>query len=275
MSVQKIAAFTMDGAGGNPAGVMICATLPPATEMQRIAAEVGFSETVFAAREGDLFRTRYFAPEAEVPFCGHATIALGAALGAAYGAGVYALTLNAAQITVEAYQEGGVWGARLTSPGTSWRAVSDAILSEACALFGISAGDLDPALPPALTNGGAEHLVLPLASEAHLRAMAYDFDAGAAFMQTHGLVTINLIWREKAHRIHARNAFAGHGVYEDPATGAAAAALTGYLRDAKIGAEPFEVIQGVDMGVPSRVLVAACKGTGAPVKVAGLTRSLA
>ncbi|PWE35738.1 hypothetical protein DD563_07075 [Pelagicola sp. LXJ1103] len=106
MSLQKIAAFAMDGAGGNPAGVMICTALPPPAEMQRIAAEVGFSETVFAAREGDTFRTRYFAPEAEVPFCGHATIALGAALGQAYGGGTYALTLNAAEITVEAYEEG-------------------------------------------------------------------------------------------------------------------------------------------------------------------------
>ena len=48
--------------------------------MQRIAAEVGYSETAFAMRDGDRWRVRYFSPEAEVPFCGHATIALGAAL---------------------------------------------------------------------------------------------------------------------------------------------------------------------------------------------------
>jgi len=148
------------------------------------------------------------------------------------------------------------------------------MLSEACALFGTRAGDLDTAVPPALTNGGAQHLVLPLAHEAELRAMAYDFDAGAAFMQTHGLVTINLIWRESTTRIHARNAFAGHGVYEDPATGAAAAALAGYLRDANLGVAPFEVIQGADMGAASRLMVAAREGAGAPVEVAGLTRPL-
>ncbi|QIE46724.1 PhzF family phenazine biosynthesis protein [Pseudohalocynthiibacter aestuariivivens] len=274
MTVQKIASFTLDGAGGNPAGVLIAAVLPPDDEMQRIAAEVGFSETAFAAPQGDGFRVRYFAPEAEVPFCGHATIALGAALGAAYGAGAYDLTLNEAMISVLAYEDAGAWGARLTSPPTSYRAVSDQTLAAFCTLFGLKIGDLAPDLPPVLANGGAEHLILPLAHAALLQDMAYDFDAGAALMQQHGLVTVDLIWRERADLIHARNAFAGHGVYEDPATGAAAAALAGYLRDSGVHADLFEVIQGVGMGMPSRLHVAACAGSGAPVEVAGLTRLL-
>jgi len=86
------------------------------------------------------------------------------------------------------------------------------LLAKACALFGISASDLDPELPPALTHGGAEHLALALSREALLRAMSYEFGAGAALMQAHGLVTINLIWRAHPGRIHARNAFAGHSV---------------------------------------------------------------
>lgn len=272
MTVQKLAAFTSDGKGGNPAGVMIAGALPPDEEMQAIAARIGFSETVFAKPEGSGFRARYFAPEAEVPFCGHATIALGAALGAAYGEGVYALALNTADITVAAYADGDAWGARLVSPGTSWRPVPEDLLAEARALFGLHPDDLDSAVAPALTNGGAEHLLLPLDNAQLLRAMAYDFDAGADFMQVHGLVTVNLIWRQATARIHARNAFAGHGVYEDPATGAAAAALAGYLRDAGLQDGPFEVIQGTDMGMPSRLHVTPRPGAGAPVEVAGLTR---
>jgi len=77
MNVQKLASFTRNGVGGNPAGVVIEDILPPAATMQRIAADVGYSETAFAAPQGDGFRVRYFAPQAEVPFCGHATIALG------------------------------------------------------------------------------------------------------------------------------------------------------------------------------------------------------
>ena len=88
MDVLRIAAFADGGAGGNPAGVAIGGALPKAEEMQRIAAEVGFSETAFAAAEGDGWRVRYFSPESEVPFCGHATIALGAALALRQGEGL-------------------------------------------------------------------------------------------------------------------------------------------------------------------------------------------
>jgi PhzF family phenazine biosynthesis protein len=79
MNVSRIAAFSDGDTGGNPAGVVI-GVLPDAATMQRVAAEVGFSETAFAAPEGDGWRVRYFSPQTEVPFCGHATIALGAAL---------------------------------------------------------------------------------------------------------------------------------------------------------------------------------------------------
>lgn len=74
MDVLKIAAFSDGNSGGNPAGVVIADNLPNDQEMQRIAAKVGFSETAFAMPSGTSWRVRYFSPESEVPFCGHATI---------------------------------------------------------------------------------------------------------------------------------------------------------------------------------------------------------
>lgn len=275
MNIQKLASFTRNGAGGNPAGVVIEGTLPSPERMQQIAADVGFSETVFAAPKGDDFRVRYFAPQAEVPFCGHATIALGAALGAAYGAGRYDLALNEAEISVEAYMQDGEWGAKLISPGTSYAAVDEAVLDQFLALFGLDRADLDPQIPPAMVNGGAQHLLLPLANHQALQDMVYDFDTGAALMQKHALVTVNLIHRASPDQIFSRNAFAGHGVYEDPATGAAAAALAGYLRDAGIQNTAFGVIQGVEMGCASLLHVEALKGQGASVAVSGTTRKMA
>ena len=94
MQVQRIAAFTENGAGGNPAGVVLLDDLPLPEAMQRLAAAVGYSETVFAAPSADGWRTRYFSPESEVPFCGHATVALGVALARAHGAGRYRLQLS-------------------------------------------------------------------------------------------------------------------------------------------------------------------------------------
>ncbi len=275
MNVQKLASFTHNGTGGNPAGVVIGHTLPAADVMQQTAADVGFSETAFAAPEGDGFRVRYFAPLAEVPFCGHATIALGAALGDAFGVGSYDLILNDAQISVTAYQEGDAMGATLVSPKTSHSPLAADALGAFLNLFGMNDEDLDPDIPPALVNGGAQHLLLALRQHDSLRNMNYDFAAGAVLMKAHGLVTINLIWRESAERIHSRNPFASHGVYEDPATGAAAAALAGYLRDAGLQSGPFEVLQGADMGHPSRLVVVPRAGRGAPIEISGTTQSLA
>ena len=81
-------------------------------------------------------------------------------------------------------------------------------------------------------------------------------------MEEHGLVTVALIWPESRRRYHARNPFAGSGVVEDPATGAAAAAFGGYLRElGKIGQTASSpIIQGVDMGRPSAIEVSVIEG---------------
>lgn len=274
MDIQRIAAFALNGQGGNSAGVVLVDALPSVEVMQQIAADVGYSETVFAAPHGSGFRTRYFAPQAEVAFCGHATIALGAALGAAHGAGVYPLILNDTEVSVEAVADGNGWAAILQSPPTSYRAADPELVARALAMFGWNADDLDPTLEIAQVSGGAEHLLIPLKDHATLQDMAYDFDTGAALMQAFNLVTINLIWRDENDTIHSRNPFAGHGVYEDPATGAAAAALAGYLRDTGHGDQPFDVFQGADMGVASFLRVTALAGAGASVRIRGAVRDI-
>jgi len=87
MEILRLAAFSQNGQGGNPAGVAFCDEMPSAEAMMSIAKEVGYSETAFLVKQEDGWRVRYFAPELEVPFCGHATIALGAALGERFGEG--------------------------------------------------------------------------------------------------------------------------------------------------------------------------------------------
>jgi PhzF family phenazine biosynthesis protein len=92
-TLYRLTAFTTDPAGGNPAGVWIGHALPQPSEMQRIAAEVGFSETAFISPSHGTKRTvRYYSPEAEVSFCGHATIAAGVALGESAGDGIFYLS---------------------------------------------------------------------------------------------------------------------------------------------------------------------------------------
>jgi PhzF family phenazine biosynthesis protein len=273
MNLKRIAAFADGTKGGNPAGVLISDTLPEDAEMRRIAAEVGYSETAFAMPAGDAWRVRYFSPESEVPFCGHATIALGAALAQQQGDGVFPLILNDVEITVEGRRDGDSIAAALQSPPTRSEPISDALLSEVLAMFGYTCDDLNPDLPPARAHGGADHLVLTLNSREALAAMRYDLDAGRELMNREGLVTILFAWAETPRRFHTRNPFASGGVYEDPATGAATAALAGYLRDIKWPhGGSIDIIQGEDMGSRSRLYASIEDVPGSSIRVSGATR---
>jgi PhzF family phenazine biosynthesis protein len=273
MDVQRIAAFSQGATGGNPAGVVLCEALPPAERMLAIAAEVGYSETVFAEFDGDGWRVRYFAPEIEVPFCGHATIALGAALALAHGNGTFKLQLNDSQITVTGWRNNPALMAALQSPPTRSAPAPRELVEAALDLFSLIAADLDPRLPPAIAEAGARHLVLAMASRQKLAAMHYELEQGRRLMTTAGLITISLVHAETDTRFHARNPFAAGGVYEDPATGAAAAALAGYLRD--LGwphGGAIDIVQGEDMGVPSRLRAEITAESGASIRVSGAAR---
>jgi len=281
MTILRIAAFADGEIGGNPAGVSIADVLPSAVDMQRIAAEVGFSETAFATPCSEGWRVRYFSPESEVPFCGHATIALGAALADRDGNGVFTLVLNDATITVEGQVEEQTQGlargrrmaAALQSPGTRSEPAEPALVSRTLELFGYQDEQLDAALPAALAFAGANHLVIGLNSREALAAMHYDLDAGRTLMNEASLVTIAFVFAETPGYFHVRNAFASGGVLEDPATGAAAAALGGYLRDLGWPHEgEIDIVQGEDMGARSLLHATIPPEAGASIRVSGTAR---
>ena len=100
-------------------------------------------------------------------------------------------------------------------------------------------------------------MVLAVNSAECLANLNYDFETLKALMQAEGLITLQLIWRESETVFHSRNPFPVGGVVEDPATGAAAAALGGYLRDANLVTAPVKLLirQGEAMGRPSRLTV--------------------
>ena len=257
-TLRRLTAFTDDPAGGNPAGVWIGDALPSPDAMQRIAREVGFSETAFLGHlDGGRYETRYFSPEAEVSFCGHATIASGVALGERHGPGTFLLSTRPGEIPVVVTDRDGAMAASLTSVLPRHRPIDPDLLDEVLGSLGWDRTSLDPSLPPALAYAGAWHAVLALRELETLNAMAYDFTRLRAAMEAAGLTTVQLVWREEDGVFHSRNPFPVGGVVEDPATGAAAAALGGYLRDAGLVDAParFLIRQGEAMGRPSRIEV--------------------
>jgi PhzF family phenazine biosynthesis protein len=254
MEVLRYVAFSDRQDGGNPAGVVLDAAGLSDERMRETAAEVGYSETAFL--DGD--DIRYFSPLAEVPFCGHATIATAVALAERDGPGERVLrTINGPVPVTTRRDDQGRLAATLTSVTPHLEDVDDADVDEVLAALRWRREDLDPALPPRVSYVGGYYPVVAARTRERLADLGYDFDRLGAIMAARDWTTIPLVWREEPLRFHARNPFPPGGVVEDPATGAAAAALGAYLR--ALGAvEPpatVTILQGEDMGRPGRLLV--------------------
>ncbi|MEV0371543.1 PhzF family phenazine biosynthesis isomerase [Streptomyces sp. NPDC050636] len=267
--VLRYTAFSNDPKGGNPAGVVLdAAGLDDAAQLA-IAAELGYSETAFLTappeglgEPGRAFTVRYFSPLAEVPFCGHATVATAIALAERTGPGDLVFATQAGTIPVTVREEDGVLQATLTSVEPHVTDIAQDDLTEALAALDWPAADLDPALPPRIAYAGARHLVLAAATRDRLAKLDYDFERLAALMHRLDLTTLQLVWRESESVYHVRDPFPVGGVVEDPATGAAAAAFGAYARESGVVTEPATLTlhQGHDLGRPGLLTVELREG---------------
>jgi PhzF family phenazine biosynthesis protein len=249
--IQRYAAFTDDPEGGNPAGVVLDAGGLGDEQMLAIAAEVGYSETAFRiSADGNRHRVRYFAPLAEIPFCGHATVATAVAL----GPGEHVFVTNAGDVPVSVDETG---RATLTSVATTVDELPAKDLSALLAALCWSEFDLDESLPPRVAYAGAYHPIVAVGNRRRLADLDYDQPALKALMESRGWTTVQLVFRATDDTFDVRDPFPVGGVYEDPATGAAAAAFGAYLRELWIVSDDATLLlrQGDDMGRPSRITV--------------------
>jgi len=259
MTVLRYTAFTADPAGGNPAGVVLDASQLGDPEMQAIAAEVGYSESAFLTSgpggSDGVIPVRYFSPKAEVPFCGHATVATAVALADRIGPGELVFSTKAGLVPVVVEESPDGLRATLTSVEPHVEEAGD--ISDVLDILGWQGDELDPALPPAIGYAGARHLVVGTATRQRLADLDYDFDRLLAYMLQRDLTTLQLVWRESATVFHVRDPFPVGGVVEDPATGAAAAAFGAYLRERGLVEPPVTLTlhQGDDLGRPSLIHV--------------------
>ncbi|MFF1923722.1 PhzF family phenazine biosynthesis protein [Streptomyces sp. NPDC058221] len=275
--ILRYTAFSADPGGGNPAGVVLDATGLDEGAMLAVAAELGYSESAFltgrteaAAPGAHGYAIRYFSPKAEVPFCGHATVATALALAERDGPGDLEFATAAGPVPVTVVREGGELRATLTSVEPHVTDIAPDDLTEALAALDWPAADLDPALPPRIAYAGARHLVLAAGTRERLAALDYDFARLEALMHRLDLTTLQLVWRASDTVFHVRDPFPVGGVVEDPATGAAAAAFGAYLRTLSLVPETVGLTlhQGEDMGRPGTLTVALRAGD-ARVRVSG------
>ncbi len=202
--IFQVDAFTETLFGGNPAAVCpLDAWLPDAT-LQAVAAENNLSETAFFVRDGGDFWLRWFTPGAEVPLCGHATLASAFVIMTLLEAGRDAVTFHTLSGPLKVVPDSD--GFAMTLPRKTLGPVTP------------PAG-----LPEALGGAPAEWLagereyVAVYESEAQVRALTPDIRAFATFDRSYVIATAPGERTDFVLRFFAPAV----GVDEDPVTGSA------------------------------------------------------
>lgn len=262
MDVLRYSAFTDRPDGGNPAGVVLDARGATDAQMLAVAAEVGFAETAFVVRpaDGDDRRhgVRYFSPHAEVPFCGHATIATAVALAERDGAGTLTFDTPVGDVVIETSSAPAGTSAAFTSVEPRVTSLDGDVLTRLLGLLGLAEAALDPRFPPRTSFAGNPHPVVFLTDPAVFDGFTADPAAVRALMDEQGWTgTVTIVHAVGPGEFEARNLFPVGAITEDPATGSAAASLGGYLRELGLVAVPgrFVVHQGRHVGRPGLLTV--------------------
>ena len=181
MEVLRYTAFSADPAGGNPAGVVLDATgLDDATMLatSRPTSATRRPRSWWTAA-ADRFAVRYFSPLAEVPFCGHATIASAVAYAERHGAGTMLLDTRAGEVAVETSADpAGLTTATLTSvaaPGRAARAGRPATAAGRAAV--VCRTSSTRTLPRGWRTPARGTRSLAVRDRSRLADLDYDFDA--------------------------------------------------------------------------------------------------
>lgn len=258
--ILRYTAFAAEPGGGNPAGLVLDAAGLSDDRMLAIARQVGYPETAFVVGATSTgLRVRYFSPSAEVPFCGHATVALAVALAEREGPGRRVFTTLAGEVTLDATvgAEGSVQVA-MTSVEPSTRDIEPGLLVRLFDLLGLEAADIAPGFPVLESFAGNWHPVLVLHDGELFHQFRFAPGPVAELKREAGWAgTVTVLHRTGDREYEARNLFPAGRITEDPATGSAAASTGAYLR--QIGAvqpgDRITIRQGRHVGRPSLLLV--------------------
>ena len=300
MKLYIVDAFTEALFGGNPAGVCLIPEgqdFPDDEMMQKIAAELRYSETAFAKRipqdktgpQG--YEVRYFTPTGEVDLCGHATVAT-----------FYCLTKESLDIQEPATQRssgelhqdstGKFFVAHTKAGDIQVDVCNDEVWMDMATprhiatiddpieidrLYDIMGSEFDQslALYPMIISTGLPDIIMPVSSPAELNRMAPNMDALTELSNKYGVTGVHAFafpdsasqgeQKNATLHLHARNFAPACGIPEEAATGTANGALTYYMYlNKKLDDLRWcRVIQGESMGRPSIITTSFHKGISA------------
>ncbi len=259
--------FTDTPFGGNPLAVILDSSALAEANLQKIAAEFGFSETVFLYPPKDPrndARVRIFTPISEIPFAGHPIIGSAVVLGSVLGKPDLALELGVGPIKCKV--SGGPPAQAEFTTHTPLEILADLPLGAVADCL-----SLQPKLiktthhRPQIASVGMPFVLVHLkdtgtVSRASpileaIRQAKFNFAPDTDFFAI-------FLYARSGSNVFARMFAPLENVPEDPATGAASAALAAYLCNLEGRDLTLDIRQGVDMGRPSRITARAQFGVG-------------
>lgn len=278
--------FTAAPFGGNQLAVVEGRPDLTTEIMQKIAAELNLSETVFVfppAKSENIRKLRIFTPQMELPMAGHPTI------GAAYvlassemvptidGRNDWVLEEQIGDVPVTVHKDKEqILTVEMTQPVPIFnKALHDRKL--AAQLLSLTEQELHPELPVQTVSSGVPFLFIPLRSLESIRRVHFRLDVWERHFSNHPdtqhIFTFTTETEDAESAVHGRMFAPAMGIAEDPATGAASGPLGAYLVEhealpaANTGVFTIRSEQGYEMGRPSTIDITVTGNSGNIEKV--------
>lgn len=278
--------FSHAALAGNPLAVVMNTANLSTEQMQSIAREFNLSETTFierraaAVEHSEGVRVRVFTTQEELDFAGHPTLGTASVLKLTapdcQRDGVITLAENVGPIPVRFAAEEDSLFAEMMQRDPQFGPELDR--AEVARLCGLHAEDLDASAPPQIVGTGTAFAIVMLRSLDALQRLNVHQQESYAWLRERGARWFYLLAADPNQNEHSTKCFRARMQFnggEDPATGSAAGCAVSYLVKRKLAPsnQQFLIRQGVEIGRPSEIFVAATALDGAvtDVRVAGST----
>lgn len=250
---------------GNQLAVVMNTMQLSTERMQAIAREFNLSETSFIERRDaqieqvEGVRVRIFTTQEELQFAGHPTLGTASILKLTAPEvmrnGIITLAENVGPIPVR-FENDSLFGEMTQRDPQFGPALDRAKVAAYC---GLSLDDLDPNAPPQVVTTGTGFAIVLLRSLEALGRLQVESRESTPWLREQGarwFYVMVPVEENGTKYFRARMQFDGK---EDPATGSAAGCAVSYLVQRKLApsGERFQILQGIEMGRPSRIFVSA------------------
>lgn len=254
--------FTNEKFKGNPAGVVLDGKGLGEDQMQLIARELGYPETVFIFKDDSKIKVRFFTPKEEIDLCGHATIAYGTAL---VESGM--INVNEGENRIDIETNLGILPIIITMANKKIKNImmyqaspklsKDFILDreKLAKSLNISRDDFREDIDIVKAYTGVWDLMIPLKSKEALDNIDGNMNLIKELSRELGIISLHPFYLDENKQLYARNLAPIVDIDEEAATGTSNGALTYYLYSLEIvkDREEISVIQGEQMGRKSEI----------------------